>query len=123
MTSGETGHTGEAIAAKYYLERGYTLLAHNYRTRQGELDLVLQKGSQVVICEVKTRSGKQLGTPAEAVNRAKQRRILLAARQFLQEQDLFSCYVQFDVVEVTPAGSGWQVHCIPNAFCDWEISQ
>ena len=122
MTSGETGHTGEAIAAKFYLNQGYTLLTHNYHTRQGELDLVLQKGSQVVICEVKTRKGKPLGTPAEAVNKAKQKRILLAAKQFLQEKDLFSYYIRFDVVEVTPAKTGWQVHCIPNAFCDWEVS-
>ena len=52
----ETGRQGEAAAAKYYLNRGCTLLAHNYRTRMGELDLVLREEDTIVICEVKTRT-------------------------------------------------------------------
>lgn len=120
MDSREVGRTGEAVAAKYYLDRGYTLLAHNYCTRQGELDLVLQKGSQIVICEVKTRAGRQLGTPAEAVTLAKQKRVLLAAKQFLQEKALLDAFIRFDVAEVTRSEAGWMVHCIPNAFCDME---
>ena len=42
------GRTGEAIAAKYYIRRGYLLLNHNYRTRMGELDLILYKDGGVV---------------------------------------------------------------------------
>lgn len=118
MTSAQTGQTGESIAARYYLNQGYTLLTHNYHTRQGELDLVLQKGDLVVVCEVKTRTGKQFGTPAEAVDLPKQQRILLAAKQFLQEQGLLEHFIRFDVVEVTPHPKGWLVHCIPNAFTD-----
>lgn len=38
------GQKGEAAAARYYLDRGCRLLAHNYRTRMGELDLVLMEG-------------------------------------------------------------------------------
>ena len=37
------GHKGEAIAAKYYQQRGWLLLNHNYRTRMGEIDLILYK--------------------------------------------------------------------------------
>ena len=50
------GQTGEAIAAKYYIQKGYLLLNHNYRTRMGELDLVLYKDDTIVFAEVKTRS-------------------------------------------------------------------
>ena len=39
----DVGHTGEAVAAKYYQQRGWLLLNHNYRTRLGELDLILYK--------------------------------------------------------------------------------
>ena len=116
MDAGQLGHTGEAIAAKYYLERGFTLLAHNYQTRQGELDIVLQKQDLVVICEVKTRAGAQLGTPAEAVTLAKQKRLILAAKQYLQQYGLLEHFIRFDVAEVTPQGDTWLVHCIPNAF-------
>ena len=50
----DIGRKGEALAAKYYMRRGYLLLNHNYRTRMGELDLVLYKDGQLVFAEVKT---------------------------------------------------------------------
>ena len=56
--SRELGHTGEAVAAKYYIRRGYLLLNHNYRTRMGELDLILYKDGGVVFAEVKTRPAR-----------------------------------------------------------------
>lgn len=113
----ELGRKGEALAARYYLDRGCRLLAHNYRTRMGELDLVLMEGETVVICEVKTRtSGAGFGTPAQAVDAAKQRRLILAAGSYLQQAGLSDAPVRFDVAEVTPAPGGWQVHCIRDAF-------
>lgn len=122
MTTAKIGHTGEAVAAKYYMQRGFRLLTHNYHTRHGELDVVVQKDDLIIICEVKTRAGKQLGAPCEAVTPAKQRKILLASRQFLQQYELFEHCIRFDVVEVIPDAGRWKIHCIPNAFCDREIS-
>lgn len=111
------GQKGEAAAAKYYLDRGCRLLAHNYRTRMGELDLVLMDGETLVIAEVKARSETSRGPAAQAVGAAKQRRIILAARRFLQQSGLSEHPVRFDVVEVTPAvGGGLLVHCIRSAF-------
>ena len=54
----DVGHTGEAVAAKYYQQRGWLLLNHNYRTRLGELDLILYKGNTLVFAEVKTRTAR-----------------------------------------------------------------
>ena len=48
----DTGHIGEAIAAKYYQQRGWLLLNHNYRTRMGEIDLILYKDDTLVFAEV-----------------------------------------------------------------------
>lgn len=110
------GQKGEAAAARYYLDRGCRLLAHNYRTRMGELDLVLMEGKTVVIAEVKARSETRRGPAAEAVGPAKQRRIILAAQRFLQQSGLSEHSVRFDVVEVTPAEGGLLVHCIRSAF-------
>ena len=45
----DVGHTGEAVAAKYYQQRGWLLLNHNYRTRLGELDLILYKENTQMI--------------------------------------------------------------------------
>lgn len=112
----EVGQKGEAIAAKYYQQRGYLLLGHNYRTRMGELDLILYKEDLIVFAEVKTRTGHMLAAPAEAVDLHKQRRLRRAAELYLQNSPFAEAGVRFDVVEVTPAEKGWQVHCIMDAF-------
>ena len=108
--------TGEAVAAKYYQQRGWLLLNHNYRTRLGELDLILYKENTLVFAEVKTRTGAMLDRPAAAVDARKQNRLILAAQQYLQHSPYRDVAIRFDVVEVTPAARGWQVHCIPGAF-------
>lgn len=117
MDKAELGRKGEAIAAKFYLDRGYKLLAHNYRCRVGELDLVLMQDETLVIAEVKTRSPGSLGMPCEAVNFAKQRRIVAAAKHYIFTELKREPAIRFDVVEVIPRPQGdYQVHQIPNAF-------
>ena len=116
MERGELGRRGEAAAAKYYMQNGYTLLDHNYRTRMGELDLVLLKGEQLVIAEVKTRTSDCFARPCESVDIFKQKRLILAARSYLQHSPYGDYPVRFDVVEVIPVQNGWKVHCIPDAF-------
>lgn len=59
----DVGRTGEAVAAKYYQQRGWLLLNHNYRTRLGELDLILYKENTLVFAEVKTRHRRDAGPP------------------------------------------------------------
>ncbi len=49
MNRANLGHTGEAVAAKYYIRQGYLLLNHNYRTRMGELDLILYKAEHRIL--------------------------------------------------------------------------
>ena len=114
----DTGHIGEAIAAKYYQQRGWLLLNHNYRTRMGEIDLILREpDGTLVLCEVKTRSPDPLATPAAAVTPAKQRRLIRTAEYYLQHTGQSDEPVRFDVAEVTPLDSGrWMVHIIKGAF-------
>ena len=116
MDSQRLGRKGEAVAAKYYLDRGFTLLEHNYRTRMGELDLILRKGELLVIAEVKTRSSSTFGQPCEAVSPYKQKRMILAARQYLRRFSQQEPRLRFDVVEVFPEQGRYRVHCIPAAF-------
>jgi putative endonuclease len=68
------GSFGEDLAVRWYLARGYRLLARNWRCRVGELDIVAGKGSLVVFCEVKARSSAAFGLPVEAVGPVKQLR-------------------------------------------------
>lgn len=116
MNRAEIGAKGEAVAARYYQKQGYLLLGHNYRTRLGELDLILYKDDLLVFCEVKTRSVGSRISGAEAVDIHKQRRLIAAAQQYIQHSPYGECTVRFDVAEVTPTPQGWQVHCIMDAF-------
>lgn len=94
------GTLGEKAAEADYRKDGYELVATNYRTRQGEIDLVVRKDGLYVFSEVKTRSPGALASPREAVTVRKQKRILLAAQSFLSQYGLSDVPVRMDVVEV-----------------------
>ena len=68
MNRANLGHTGEAVAAKYCIRQGYLLLNHNYRTRMGELDLILYKADTIVFDAVRTRTSAQRAAPDEGVD-------------------------------------------------------
>lgn len=118
MNSAELGRRGEDAAARWYQKQGFAIVARNFRTRMGELDLVAVRGDLLVIAEVKARSGDAgFGTPAEAVDYHKQQRLIRAAQLFLQRNPVYSrLAVRFDVVEITPGPLGLRVHCICGAF-------
>jgi len=78
------GKWGEALAADYLSQRGYTLLERNARTSYGELDLVMRQGGGTVFVEVKTRATPAYGLPEESITPRKQEHLLNAARAYLQ---------------------------------------
>ncbi len=65
------GAYGERIAEEHLLAQGMVLLDRNWRCSAGEIDLVLRDGAVLVVCEVKTRSSNDHGTPHEAITDAK----------------------------------------------------
>lgn len=69
------GRAGEEHAARYLEQQGYTVLARNWRTRDGELDLVVANADAVVAVEVKTRRGEAFGHPFEAIDARKRVRL------------------------------------------------
>lgn len=115
----DLGASGEELALAWYIRRGYTLLARNWRCRDGELDLVVSRDRCVVFCEVKTRSGTGFGLPAEAVTGEKQRRLRRLAGRWLGEQPpaVGFAEVRFDVACVTVGGgSSTRLEVIEAAF-------
>ena len=79
----DIGYYGERVAAKALLKRGYRLLEHNYTIRGGELDLILEKGDEIVFVEVKTRRHTRFGSALESITPQKQRRLKRAAEVYL----------------------------------------
>ena len=116
MTAGRQrlGRSGEERAARWYVAQGYAVLARNWRCRDGELDLIVARGSTLVVCEVKARSSLAYGHPAEAVTAAKQRRIRGLAARWLAEGDppFRPDVIRFDVAAVLPSS----VSVIESAF-------
>jgi putative endonuclease len=95
------GADGEDQVARWYVERGFRVLARNWRCSEGELDLIAAAGDLIVICEVKTRSSLRFGSPFEAVGPAKQRRLRrLGAIWLASEAPFRPTRVRYDVAGV-----------------------
>ena len=110
------GKKGEKLAAQYYRRQGYEIKEMNFRTRQGEIDVIAQKGNMLVFSEVKTRSENTIAAPREFVTYAKQQKIILAAKAYLASRCDTESFVRFDVVEVVLNKGHFELHCIENAF-------
>ncbi len=97
------GPLGEKYAAQYLVQKGYRILAHNYRKPWGEADIIALKEGVVVLVEVKTNSRGMVGfEPELRVNHAKRIRMERIARTFLVEHRLGEeTSWQMDVVAIT----------------------
>ena len=113
MDTTKLGRQGEEAAAVFLKEAGYEILARNFRTPRGEIDIVAGTGQTVAFIEVKTR---RFGRPAAAVDYRKQQKIIQSARWFLRQRHLDGCLCRFDVIEVCVAGERWEIHHLPGAF-------
>jgi putative endonuclease len=106
------GVKGEDVAAAWYLSHGYDLVARNWRCRDGELDLILRRGPEVVFCEVKARATTMFGSPAEAVNHDKRQRIRHLAARWIADSKIRPAQIRFDVAAVL----GDELEVIEGAF-------
>lgn len=111
------GQQGETLACRYLSRLGYRVLARNYRTKQGEIDIIAEEQNSLVFVEVKTRRGHQCGHPFEAVTPGKCRQISKAALHYLAETGREGQAARFDVVAISFAGEGAPVvELVRNAF-------
>ena len=101
MGNRELGRIGEQAAAELLQMEGYEILERNYRGKNGEIDLIAARGSEVNFIEVKTRRNHHYGRPCEAVGAQKIQHIRRTASQYLQCCGSFYDDVRFHVVEVT----------------------
>jgi len=111
------GERGERTAASFLKKKGMRIIVRNYRGPGGEIDLIARDGETLVFVEVKTRKS---GTPAEAVDEEKQRRISRAALVFLKKHGLLNPGVpsRFDIVAINWPDAAKQpiIEHFPNAF-------
>ena len=100
MNNREFGKLGEDMAAGYLEKQGCKILHRNFRSREGEIDIVAEKDGVLRVVEVKTRRPGLFGSPAEAVDRRKRAHIRQAARVYLAECGRYYRSVDMDVIEI-----------------------
>lgn len=112
----QRGRLGEACVASYLSERGFCIEQRNYRVLGGEIDIIARDAQYLLFVEVKARSTRSYGAPAQAVDARKQKRILQAAQRYLAEHP---CGLQprFDVAQVRLKGErAYLYDYLENAF-------
>lgn len=112
------GTAGERAAEKYLKQQGFRVIARQFNTRWGEIDLIACDAETIVFIEVKTRRSDAKGTPLERVDQTKREHSTKAALAFLKRHRLLGRRSRFDVISVV-----WpedkqppQIEHIRNAF-------
>ena len=114
-----SGAWGEALAAKYLRKKRYKIVATNYRSRFGEIDLIVCNRNYLAFVEVKLRKSDRFAEAREFVDQRKQERIRTTASIFFSE---FPTELQprFDVIEIyAPEGAATQhpqIYHLEDAF-------
>jgi putative endonuclease len=116
-----TGNYGESIAREHLKQKGYQFVDRNYRCPFGEIDIIMRDNKQVVFVEVKTRNEKwpEYGSPEQAVNAKKKKRISRLAKYYLnRHRELGNTDYRFDIVSVlvNQQGKAVSVDHIQDAF-------
>jgi putative endonuclease len=110
------GRLGEDAAAAFLQKNGYSIISRNHRTKFGEIDIIARDRGVYCFIEVKARSGGDFGSPEEAVDAGKQRRMAKSGLSYLQANRLLDQSARFDVVSVEFKAGRPEVKLLRNAF-------
>lgn len=95
------GDKGESLAASFLKEKGMRILAHQYRSPAGEIDLICLDGEELVFVEVKTRNSHVYGFPEESITLKKIQHLLRVAEQYLQQTYVKHVSWRIDVIAIS----------------------
>jgi putative endonuclease len=111
------GCAAEDAACRYLTGAGFAILARNFRSRDGEIDIVARKGALLVFAEVRSREDAEFGSPEETVGPGKRRRVVAAARHYLSGTPPESWQeARFDVIAIEGSGDNAVLRHYPAAF-------
>jgi len=109
------GRQGESWVAQHLSTDKYTILATNYRTAYGEIDIIAQKGDTIAFVEVKTRKNPYVAI-GELVNFSKQKKIIKTALHYISTHTHHQTIFRFDVAYVHLDQNTPHITHIPHAF-------
>lgn len=99
MNAREIGIAGEQAASEFLAKNGYVIIARNFHSRYGEVDIIARNDTYIVFVEVKARKPGAIVTGVEAVGSSKRRKIMMTALDYLSQQKS-SLQPRFDVIDI-----------------------
>lgn len=114
------GNFGERVAASHLESKGYLILERNWRTREGEIDIIASRDDELIFVEVRSRRGRSMGVPEESITGRKASHVRAAASAYLLEHPEAPPNQRIDVValELDVKGRVLRVEQIENAIED-----
>jgi len=109
------GQAAENRASQYLQQKGYLILARNYRYLKAEIDLIALENNTLIVVEVKARSSSYFGSPASFIGKKKIRLLVQATDHYMQSKNL-SYEVRFDILSFVYEKGKWQVEHLKEAF-------
>lgn len=111
------GNKAEELAKNFLIEKGFSFITHQYRTRRGEIDLIMKNKKTLIFVEVRSRQHKSLVDPLETITWHKQQNIIYSAKVFMQYNPWTNDFeVRFDVICVYVNKLNCKITWIADAF-------
>lgn len=113
-----TGDFGERVAASHLEARGYTILERNWSVREGEIDIIASKPTELIFVEVRTRRSRAMVSGAESIDKRKAAHVRAAALAYAQAHPEAPANQRIDavVIELDAKGRVLRVEQIENAI-------
>lgn len=111
------GNDAESMAKQFLERKGLLFLQHQFRTKWGEIDLIMRNDEDLVFVEVRSRTNDRFVDPVETISKVKRRRLIRTA-QFFQLCNPWTShyYLRFDIISVLGDKPNCKITWIPNAF-------
>ena len=113
----KTGRAGEDLALQYLKKQSLTLVRRNFRSRFGEIDLIMRDKNTIIFIEVRSRKNNFFLDPIETIDYSKRNKIIKTSQIFMQNTSSSNQFDwRFDVVTLTGRGHNMKIEWIKAAF-------
>ena len=118
MERKKVGEIGEKLARNFLKKKGYRIRETNYRSHEGEIDIIAEKKDCLVFVEVRTKTSSNFGSPEESVTTAKKEKLIALALAYLNSLKIIpsSWRIDFIAVELNQKGEATRIELIENAI-------
>ncbi len=114
---------GESVAASYLMSKGYAIVATNYRSSYGEIDIIATRADTLVFIEVKTRRNHSMNGALKTISLTKQKRLSLTAQYYINQNPLSDkTNTRFDVIIAFyyEQSDTFKIHHLEDAFTPYQ---